>query len=477
MKFKQILVFGIVMILMTGALSTQAASLLSYPAREPWLNEIVDDISQVSLGQHVSIDHYDYNGRAYVSYYDETNGNLKLAYEVDPGSGNCPENADWNCELVDDGQSVAGNRDVGLYSSIDLIDEMLNLPDSTEFHYPKIGISYYDADRHSLNFAQKSCVLSKGVPSCSWTITEVDHTSSDSLDFTPPYLTGKYSSMYYESDGKPVIFYQVSMGSTIGKVKRAKLTTNTMGSCESGWMCDVIAEGNQELFGKYISAAGGMVAFYDGSQKRLVLAQPFPVGSSGSCGLPNNWYCLTIDDVDDVGRSASLHYDGSHPLQVAYYDAKNGRVKFAVRVGEGKGNCGTENTFRCIDVDTATNWPLLIQFLGLSLTLDAGGRPVIAYQKIVDGESDLMLARPAYVYGNDAGNCGGYPPGSSSIYWQCDVLDDGASFSNEGDYVAISVNPTGLAAVAYYEFNEFYNRGRLKVAQQHFTVYLSLIMK
>jgi len=482
MQFRRILIILIVMIFMTGTLTAKAATPTKSTALEPWNTEIVDKISEGFVGPFVSIDHYERDGRAYISYYDAENGDLKLANQVDPGTGNCPGNTNWKCTTVDSA------NDVGQYSSIEVTDGIINLGITTQgeleapapivVHYAKIGISYFDATQRSLKFALRTCST---LFSCSWNITEVD----DDTATMAPDIVGEYSSFDFGTDDIPIIYYNEHNNiNPVGRVKRAYLPTgnNFLGSCGAGWTCDVIAAAENSSFGSYISSDGGKVAFYNNINSSLVLASQVSVDTN-TClltGGMNRWDCVIVDLTGDVGKFSSIYYDEydpAIPTQIAYYDFTNGRVKYAIKTAPGTGTCYNTN-YNCFAVDdigqsTTTS-------IGIALTLDAQNQPIIAYQDFHEemASARLKLARPASVYNQLIGNCGGLPPGYSFYYWQCSLLDSsGHQEVHEADYAAISVNPIGLATVAYYESDEYYSEGRLKVAQQHFGIYLPLISK
>lgn len=477
MKVKQLLVLGFVMILMTGTLSTQAATTEKSLALEPWTNEVIDQADNIFLGRHVSIDHYKHDGRAYISYYDSTYSNLKIAFQVTPGTGNC-FNADWECETIDDSTNA-----VGQYSSIDVFEASLTRSNGLIFNYAKIGISYYDASDHFLKYAQRSCSETAfGFIRCSWVVTSVD---GDLSSTTWPYDVGKYTSFQFLPDGTPVIYYHGQSGTNanLGYVRRAKLEGSITGSCyDGGWECETIAQSNaNRTYGTHISADGNAVAYYDGANDQLMLAMPTGTAESNTCGVINHWNCIVVDSDGDVGRFVSLlSGDASNPLEMAYYDATNGKVKYAYAT-TGTGNC-TNNDYICFDVDTI-GIAAVETGIGLSMALDLEGFPIIAYQDFSDqqGPSVLKIARPAAAYDNFAGNCGEpLPlPGQLAQYWQCEYLD-AEQYSDLAAYVDISVSPAGLASVAYFDYatlGDYSEIGRLKVAQQHFPVYLPLIKK
>ncbi len=467
MKVKRFLVFGFVLILVTGILSTQAAATQKSLAQEPWTKEVVDQVGNVFLGRHVSIDHYKRNGRAYISYHDSTYGNLKMAFEVTPGTGNC-FNADWECQTIDD-----STNDVGQYSSIDVFEAVLIRGNGVIFNYAKIGISYYDDVADSLKYAQRSCYeTALGIIRCEWTVTTVDN--DPTYDF--PHDIGKYTSFQFSSSGTPVIYYHEQSGTNnnLGYVKRATLDGSVTGNCDEGWICDTIAQSSaNRTYGTHISSDGNMVAYYDGANHQLMLAMPTGTAQSNTCGLLNHWNCVVIDSEGDVGRFVSLQ-DGD----MAYYDATNGKVKYAYATSV-IGNC-TNDDYVCFDVDTIGT-SVVETGIGLSMVMDLEGFPIIAYQDSSDqqGPSVLKMARPATAYGKLAGNCGEVPPGQFTQYWQCEFLDAN-QYSELAAYVDVSVSPAGLASVAYFDYatlSDFSEVGRLKVAQQHFPVYLPLIKR
>jgi hypothetical protein len=482
MHYKRILLILIVMIFMTGTLSAEAATTGKAAALEPWTNEVVDKIPGGYVGADVSIAHSERDGSAYISYYDSTNQTLKLAYQVSPGTGNCPNNSNWKCSTVD-----FGPHDVGRFSSIDVVDTSVNLITAIQgelnaapphHDYTKIGISYYDATDRALKFALYKCVSAQLYPDCGWNITEVD---DDTANWLPDDI-GKYSSFNFGTDAVPIIYYHaVEIIPTIaGLVKRAYLPTGGTfsGACETGWTCEVVAQSTSSAYGTYISADGSRVVFYDSVNTQLMMAVSTGSIMSNSCGLSNYWGCSIVDSDGSVGKFASLYYDGVHPMQVAYYDATNGKVKYAISVTSGTGNC-TNDSFNCFAVDTIGT-TTLGKNIGISLTLDAQGQPVIAYQDFLEdlAPAKLKLARPSTAYGEMIGNCGAVPPGYLFLYWQCRQLDSGINtYVNLADYAAVSVSPAGLATVAYYETDDYYSEGRLKVAQQHFGIYLPLISK
>ncbi len=87
------------------------------------------------LGQFTSFD-IGWDGKIYIAYYDQGEGNLKLATYT--GSGNCGPIDDWQCDIIDG----ADGSDVGLYAS-------LRAP---QFPGEPLRIAYYDKTNGYLKF-------------------------------------------------------------------------------------------------------------------------------------------------------------------------------------------------------------------------------------------------------------------------------------------------------------------------------------
>ncbi len=386
-------------IILFGAFNNGLAGTVGTAPLQPWETEHVDWFPGAMVGTHVSIAHHPTTGAAYISDYDAVSENLKLAHEVGPGEGNCTGSDDWLCETID------SDGDVGQYSSIDIVRVPADYPIPS---YTKIGISYYDATNGALKYASWR---SFPVPA-SWTIQEVD----DSDLFGS--IRGTYSSMKFGYDHNPFIGYhtQIIAPSMSGSIRRAVYVGAGTGNCGDGsnWDCETIDTMSDQIGnGTHVSVdvnhEGTIeVAFYDAWNSQLVWAHY--QGFGGSCSN-TAWNCVTVDGAGDVGKyvSISAPKSVSDKLRFAYYDETTvGKVKYAVAVGSG-GNC-TSSAFDCFDVDDV-GYPA--GHVGLSMTMDAQGFPIIAYLDALPelGPMKLNIARPATAYGLDWGNCGEELPG------------------------------------------------------------------
>ena len=469
MKIKRSIFCMIVLILLAGSINIDAASAATLPPNEPWTKEYVDRFPGAQVGTHLSIAHHPTTGRAYISYYDADDGDLWMAHEVDPGTGNCHNNNDWYCQLID------SEGDVGRYSSIDVV----RVPAaSLRPAYTKIGISYFDYTNGGLKFASYRSFPFPG----SWTIYQVDERV-----WVGHETRGTFSSMKFGTNYYPVIAYhaQYDAISEYGSVKIAHYVSSGGSDCNSvdgdNWHCQTIDRINsvtQLDHGTHTSLdftwdGQVQVAFYNSDKNSLDLA--WYQGFGGSCSN-NTWNCVTIDDGMDRGEYVSLHSMDSptDKTRMAYYNAYNGTLRYAESVGSG-GNC-TSTSYNCYYIDTIGK---VMGNLGISMDVDSQGQPIIAYMDASEelGPTKLMVARPAFVYDELIGNCGDIPYGYLFPYWYCKTLDGGSGYTEEASFVGVSVSSAGLATVAYSEFNNYDDEIYLKVIQQHFPTYLPVILK
>ncbi len=405
---------------------------ITSPASAPWFINTVDTSHDV--GQYVSLALDPENGTSYISYYDTTYDDLRMAKYVGSG-GDCGPDNSWSCETVD---SVG---DVGKYSSIAV--------DSTD-GYPIIA--YYDATNGALKLAIGYVF--------GWNIKTIQDLTLGSA--------GLYASLKLDSTGKTRIAYYLSNFTGVDSLWYAKYVGGGTGNCtDNNYQCDLVDSGDR--VGKYASLAldssdQPRIAYYDGGYDSLKYA--YYNGSwlirrilAAPSGTPSGQYASLIVDANN----------GDLP-HIAHYDSVNGTLEYAVFVGSG-GNCGMNVyniwEWQCDEIDD--NVGIGTQPKGVSLAMDGAGYPLIAYQS---GASVLKVARPAAAQGLLVGNCG---PQSLFYTWQCEPISFGIGIG-QGDYMSLAVNSAGLSTIAYYG-NITTSDGDLKVAYQRFQVFLPLTLR
>lgn len=401
-------------------------------------------------------------GTTFISYYDATSHDLRVARTPFALGGNCGPSSSWYCETVD------STGDVGQYSSLGPLQAAL-------LYGP--GIAYYastGSTAGALKFAENTCQF---VP-CIWSITTIDSSASAAV--------GKYASFKYDSMGARHIAYRV-VGTTSSVLMYAH-SVSSGGNCGQGsafgkWKCEVIDSIPDTEAGftslDLSSSNQPRIVYYDSSNDDLKYA--FYTGSgTGNCGPGNNWWCGKVDSAGDVGRFVSMQIDHTwDKAHIAYYDATNGKLKYAYYAG-GSGNCGDaffgSIVWRCYTIDTMGTG---LTLAGVSLAVNEKGYPFIAYQDASEEQAPAMLklARPWYAAPGESFNCG--PADNPAPHtWVCNILDMGESSINEGDYVSIGFDAAGLATIAYYESDTFfYNTGYLKVLRQLAQLWLPLLKR
>ncbi len=467
MKIRRFVYLGLA-ILLLGTLSLESVSSQSFPAKELWVKELVDWFPGAEVGSYVAIAHHPNSGRIYISYYDAAETALKMAHEVTAGTGNCGKYDEWQCETVDN------DGDVGKYSSIDVVYVKKTLP---AISFTKVGIAYYDSTSGALKYAE----LSTSPFSSSWTIQEVDDLA---IMLAPSY--GTYTSIKFGLENKPVIayHYQRVLPSEAGGVRLASYTGSGGSGCGGAdadeWNCELVDSGSETGYGTHISLDFNHemvmgIAFYNSVGNDLRFARYW--GFGGSCAN-TAWNCVVVDNggiFGSVGEFVSYHAPDSagEPSQFVYYDRGHQKIKYAYS-GTQSGTCAAG--YACYAVDTVGE---ITGHLGLSLTADTEGLPIIAYMDASDemGHATLNVARPAPAYGLTIGNCGDAPPGFLFMYWTCKVVDIASGYTEEAAYAAVTVRPNGLGVIAYSEWNDHDSEQYLKIAQQRFTTFAPIIIK
>ncbi len=296
-----------------------------------------------SVGEYTSLA-FDSNGNPRISYYDETNKDLKYAawdgtqWVITTVDGtNYKKGTQRGCNWDGDhGRYQTSSVDVGEYSSLAL-DSNGN---------PRI--SYYDETNEDLKYASWD--------GSKWVITTVDASKSDNddnsywgwgwgwggyhdSDYTSYYhgtgKIGEYSSLALDSSGKPRISYHdeanedlkyaVWDGSTwvISTVDGTNYKKGTQRGCN--WDGDYHKPQSKSIkVGDYSSLAlasngNPRISYYDETNKDLKYAS-----WDGS-----RWVITTIDSAGNVGEYSSLDLDTNGSPRIGYYDASRGNLKFA----------------------------------------------------------------------------------------------------------------------------------------------------
>jgi hypothetical protein len=234
--------------------------------RENWRIEVVDSGGHV--GGHTSIATDSLNN-VHISYYDETNMDLKYATNA---SGS------WVSSTIDSGGNVGRNTSIAIDS--------LN----------RIHISYFDGTNKNLKYSTNM--------SGSWTTYTIDSN----------LYTGIYPDIAIDSEDHVHISYIDYSGTDY----YLKYITNSSGS----WVKETID--NTGYYVSYTSIAIDSqdkvhIGYYDGTNYDLKYA----TNASGS------WVRTTIESSGDKGMSPSIALDSLDKVHISYDDYDNYDLKYA----------------------------------------------------------------------------------------------------------------------------------------------------
>jgi hypothetical protein len=460
-----------------------------------WTCETVDNTGTIT-GQYSSIA-ISPSGIPWVSFYDTTNANLRVAHREGSGFGSACTDTDWRCAPVD------STGTVGLHSSIAFA------PDGNPW------ISYYDDDSTATNKALKYARFvgssGTGCADTAWDgCGKIDSAGSDAI--------GEYSSLAFAQNGNAWISYYDggtegnlrvanvyrsgeivlspsvvnSNGTTINE-DHADMTsaTDTTNRDDTGanrciassttWNDGIYSEA-ENLTGLTLAAgdttsqcteiswtidtsqasAGEAYRFVVASKDALrpdkglwrgpiaVATDAYPTLTiAGSAKdeyryskdtqpiftncSDSSWGCMAVDVTGSVGWDSNIAFDQSGSPWVAYVDAANADILVAKFVGSGGSGCDGGSSAWDCTIVDATG------SLGewISFAIDPKGHPWISYSN----GSDTSLKVANYV--GSGGNCDA--TGGSNL-WQCTTVD---ATDQVGPSSSIAFDQNGNAWITY----------------------------
>lgn len=295
-----------------------AALFLSFAAAVHGEVTITTVDSAGMVGEYTSL-RLSASGLPIISYYDATNGNLKLAVCSDAA---CTTRTITTVDSLDQ---------VGLYTSLRL--------NASGFAV----ISYFDGTNANLRLARCS-----NATCSSRTLTTVDGSSGSVGFYTSLSLnaSGFATIAYFDSTNSNLMLARCNDATCTAPTITAVDTANSVGSYPS---LQLNASGFPVI--SYFAITGG----------DLKLA----VCADADCSTKT---LTTVDSADNVGGFSSLQLNASGFPVISYYDISNGDLKLAV--------CGNPlcTTSTITSVDTVGNTGR-----ETSLQLNASGFPVISY--------------------------------------------------------------------------------------------------
>jgi hypothetical protein len=372
-------------------------------------------------GVPTSISIEETSGIAHISYSTETK-QLKHAYKIGGGSGNCGPGNNWQCEIVPGLTGV-------LYSGLSSMALWGDQP----------RIAYMDSDA-GLNFAYKD--------GTGWHISLV-HGGTN---------YGYQPSLALDADGIPHISYHDTSG-TVYQASGSKPSGDT-------WTMEIIPDtsnaGQTAIAYSTTSSAYPCVLYYENTTgimkytcKNTTWDNPQVVADSGNVGHDSSlaldpdgvphiayyddlsipvspiqatwattdegclnpstsvpWKCEQLDD-NTTGRgtgwlpSTAVNPTNGYPAvsYMAFTETTSG-LGYSWYVGSG-GDCPGNNAWSCTTIESIAGYASFIP----SLAFNTNGAPVIAYV------TSTMVLKVAMYVGSGTGDC----PGDTN--WACQVID------------------------------------------------------
>jgi len=376
---------------------------------DDWVHTVVDSAQKVGQYAALALDS-DYN--PHISYYDETNGDLKYA---------AWNGTQWIIQTLDSG------GDVGQYTSIVIhkSDENGDLP----------RISYYDATNKNL----KNTYFTGS----QWVVETIDNSGD----------VGRFSSLALDKDGVPhVAYYDESPASELA-LKYAQWKTKDAGYWDIITVDRNVVDKFDEGVGSYASLAihnsKFHIAYYDQVNKNLKYASgtitdfevetvdsgdhvgkytSIAVDSDGAAHISyfneqsddlkyalwngEKWVRKTLDDEERVGLYTSIAIRGGNP-RISYYDITNRSIKYAAYSGS---SWSLKTIYRSGTAGTYS-----------SIALDSSGNPHISY---------YYAAREELRYASWTGS-----------QWSIMVVD---SYGDTGKYSSLAIDSNNIPHISYF---------------------------
>jgi len=275
------------------------------------------------------------DGKPVISYFDFTNGDLKVV-----SCGNTTCNFSNNINALD----VAGN--VGRWTSIAIGSD--NLPvisywdtTNTAFKVLHCGNTTCDSgntittvdNSGSVGLFSSIAIGTDGLPVISYNDESIDdlkvlhcgntlcNSGNTITTLDSAGTVGLHTSIAIGSDGNPVISYYEGFPNDDLKVAHCGNPTCTSGNSKY----TIVSGGN---IGERSSIAIGtignpVISYHDGNTNALKVVHC----GNESCSSGNT--LTTLDSVDDVGRYSSIVIDPDGNHVISYYDDTNGDLKVA----------------------------------------------------------------------------------------------------------------------------------------------------
>jgi len=315
-----------------GGTPLPAAHAWSFTTRT-WQPVAVDQTGTVGRYSSLAVDG---TGQVHVSYFDDTNSELKYA----TCAASCTTAATWQTVTVDQGG--------GSYNSLAV--------DGTG----GVHVSYRDGTDLKYASCAANCMTA-----ASWATVVVDQ-GGDLGAYSSLALDGSGRVHVSYSDGTDLKYATCPAGCTVA-ANWTNVAVDQTGY--AGAYSSLAVDGSGRLHVSYFEETKGDLRY---------------ATCAADCSTAANWQTVAADEAGDIGYSASLAVDGSGRLHVSYADFTNGDLKYATCAAD----CTSPSSWQTTALDHTGN-------LGgedyTSLAVDASGGVHVSY--FDDTNADLKYIR------------------------------------------------------------------------------------
>ncbi len=381
-----------------------------------WSKVTVDSAGVIAWnGTSIAVDA---NGDPVISYWDETNEDLKFAIcdASEAANVDCAQTGDWSLVTVDAAGEVGHNPSIAVDASRNPM------------------ISYYDWTNQDLKFA--ICDLSASANgNCDqtgdWSTVTVDAEGS----------VGWTSSIAVDANGDPLISYHDATNKDL-KFAMCDLSASANGNCDQtgDWSTVTVdAEGEVGPDPSIAVDANGnpMIPYCDWANQDLKFAIcDLSASPNGNCDQTGDWSLVALYTVGDVGRFTSIAVDASGNPAISYWDQTNGDLKLAICDASESANesCDQTSDWSTLTVDAEGDVGLWT-----SIALDTSGNPMISYYD--SANQDLKFAI-CDLSKSANGNC------SQTGDWSAETVDVAGDV---GRFTSIAVDTNGAPTISYHD--------------------------
>ena len=284
-----------------------------------WSCTLIDD-SSADIGEHASIA-IGSDGRIGIAYHDETNSDLRIAFNTFDGETpfGCGSNTTWICYDI----SNVPSDDSGSKRSVDAGFGPNQQP----------WVAYYNNATGSVSVARYAGTGNgSGCTSVDWICEQVDNTAT---------VTGVGLSLAVDSTGTPWIAYQ---NDTDDDLVVAVRDGGNSGCSDADWSCEDVDV--TDSTGNQASIAIGpddrpWVAWRNATDGDLIVGRRTATGSGGTCddagfGGSDAWECEVVHAANDSGKADIKIAPDGNPW-VAYRDETDNDLWLAKYRGDGSG--------------------------------------------------------------------------------------------------------------------------------------------